>query len=99
MLDEFGIPVSLHDARYKRVGQEGVGEIHLETTTAFHARHRNVGGSNLIGSTLTCYKGMLWTKSGAEVVPWLESSQHAQSTTKGPLLPQIHSLVCLYNGA
>ena len=44
-----------------------------------------------------CYKGVLWTKSGAETVPWLESSQHAQSTTKGPLLPQIHSLVCLYN--
>jgi len=35
------------------VGQEGVGKIHLETTTAFHARHRNVGGSNLIGSKHT----------------------------------------------
>jgi len=50
VLEEFGIPVSLHDTRYKCVGQDGVGKMHLETTPAFHARHRNVGGSNLIGS-------------------------------------------------
>ena len=63
VLEEFRIQVSLHDTRshgpaicFQCVGQEGLGKIHLETTTAFHARHRNVGGSNLIGS----FRSSIW---------------------------------------